>query len=84
MYFGKVTDLPRTQDSDTNLDTTASSVAGDIFQGDGRRRRSEATQLRKTILGNKQSRLDESKVREMIGFRALCLMLHLVLTNHHH
>jgi SWI/SNF-related matrix-associated actin-dependent regulator of chromatin subfamily A member 5 len=50
------------QDSDTNPNTTASSVAGD-FQTDGRRRRSEATQLRKSILGKKHGRLDESKVR---------------------
>lgn len=52
--------LPQ-QDSDTNPNTTASSVAGDATE-DGRRRRSEATQLRKSILGKKHGRLDESKV----------------------
>jgi len=50
------------QDSDTNPNTTASSVAGDTVHIDGRKRRSEATQLRKSIFGKKHSRLDESKV----------------------
>lgn len=60
--------LPTDQlkDSETNPNTTASSVAGDTAQGDGRRRRSEATQLRKSILGKKQSRLDESKDEDSI------------------
>jgi SWI/SNF-related matrix-associated actin-dependent regulator of chromatin subfamily A member 5 len=49
-----------TQDSDTNPNTTASSVAGDA--ADGRRRRSEANNLRKTILGKKHGRLDDTKV----------------------
>jgi SWI/SNF-related matrix-associated actin-dependent regulator of chromatin subfamily A member 5 len=56
-----VTDVDFIQDSDTNPNTTASSVAGDLLT-DGRRRRSEATQLRKSILGKKHGRLDESKV----------------------
>jgi SWI/SNF-related matrix-associated actin-dependent regulator of chromatin subfamily A member 5 len=47
------------KDSDTNPNTTASSIAGDA---DGRRRRSEANTLRKSILGKKHGRLDESKV----------------------
>lgn len=55
------TDIPP-QDSDTNPNTTASSVAGDAV-ADGHRRRSEATQLRKSILSKKHGRLDESKVR---------------------
>ena len=54
------------KDSETNPNTTASSVAGDTAQGDGRRRRSEATQLRKNLLGKKQSRLDESKDEDSI------------------
>jgi hypothetical protein len=50
------------QDSDTNPNTTASSIAGDIAHLDGRKRRSEAFQLRKSVLGKKHGRLDESKV----------------------
>lgn len=50
------------QDSDTNPNTTASSVAGDIVPADGRRKRSEAFLLRKSVLGKKHGRLDESKV----------------------
>ena len=53
------------QDSDTNPNTTESSVAGDAGPFDGRRRRSEATQLRKSILGKKHGRLDESKVTDL-------------------
>lgn len=51
------------QDSDTNPNTTASSIAGDMAHIDGRKRRSEAFQLRKSVLGKKHGRLDESKVR---------------------
>jgi SWI/SNF-related matrix-associated actin-dependent regulator of chromatin subfamily A member 5 len=47
-------------DSDTGLDTTASSVAGDA-PADGRKKRTEALQLRKSILGKKNARLGESK-----------------------
>jgi SWI/SNF-related matrix-associated actin-dependent regulator of chromatin subfamily A member 5 len=50
------------QDSDTNPNTTASSVAGDAAPIDGRRRRSEAFQMRKSMFGKKHGRLDESKV----------------------
>ena|SRR5436190_16061841 len=50
------------QDSDTNPNTTASSVAGDVQRADGRKRRSEAFQLRKSVFGKKHSRLNESKV----------------------
>ena len=35
---------------------------GDAFQPDGRKRRIEATQLRKTVFGKKHSRLDDTKV----------------------
>ncbi|KAL8775854.1 MAG: hypothetical protein Q9194_003565 [Teloschistes cf. exilis] len=47
--------------SDTNPNTTASSVAGDGMPADGRKRRSEAMQLRKSVFGKKHDRLDESK-----------------------
>jgi SWI/SNF-related matrix-associated actin-dependent regulator of chromatin subfamily A member 5 len=60
------------QDSDTQPNTTASSVAGDLTHIDGRKRRSEATQLRKSIFGKKHSRLDESKVTPLS-----CSNLHL-------
>jgi len=49
------------EDSDTNLDTTASSIAGDTTF-DGRKRRTEASQLRKSVFGKKHRSLDESKV----------------------
>jgi hypothetical protein len=49
-------------DSDTGPNTTASSVAGDAVQLDGRKRRSEAHQLRKAVFGKKHGRLNESKV----------------------
>lgn len=51
-----------TEDSDTNDNTTASSVAGDAVHADGRKRRSEATQLRRSVFGKKHDRLDVSKV----------------------
>ena len=54
------------QDSDTNPNTTASSVVGDAMQLDGRKRRSEATQLRKSVFGKKHNRLDESKVKYIL------------------
>lgn len=56
------------QDSDTNPNTTESSVAGDAAPADGRRRRSEAVQMRKSILGKKHGRLDESKVWEIYAW----------------
>ncbi|KAJ5929537.1 hypothetical protein N7454_006487 [Penicillium verhagenii] len=73
-------------DSETNPNTTASSVAGDAVLADGRRRRSEATQLRKSILGKKQSRLDETKEDDSIRrFRYLLgltdLFRHFIETN---
>lgn len=55
---GMLLTLP--QDSDTNPNTTASSVAGDT--PDGRRRRTEANNLRKSILGKKHGNLDSTKV----------------------
>jgi hypothetical protein len=62
-YFGSLKSylsLILLKDSDTNANTTASSVAGDT--ADGRRRRSEANHLRKSILGKKHGRLDTTKV----------------------
>ncbi|KAJ5391372.1 ISWI chromatin-remodeling complex ATPase ISW2 [Penicillium cosmopolitanum] len=78
-------DTPDYTDSDTNPNTTASSVAGDALE-DGRRRRSEATQLRKSILGKKHGRLDESKEDDSIRrFRYLLgltdLFRHFIETN---
>lgn len=54
-------DTPDYTDSDTNPNTTASSIAGDT-PNDGRKRRIEANQLRKSVLGKKHDRLGESKV----------------------
>ena len=50
-----------TEDSDTNPNTTASSVVGEA--SDGRKRRSQATLLRRSVFGKKHDRLGESKVR---------------------
>ncbi|KAL8803252.1 MAG: hypothetical protein Q9182_003283 [Xanthomendoza sp. 2 TL-2023] len=52
--------------SDTNPNTTASSVIGDAGPPDGRKKRSEATQLRKSVFGKKHNRLDESKEDDSI------------------
>ncbi|RMD41013.1 hypothetical protein DV735_g4116, partial [Chaetothyriales sp. CBS 134920] len=54
-------DTPDYTDSDTNANTTASSIAGESPLGEGRRRRAEALQLRKSILGKKHGQLGESK-----------------------
>lgn len=51
------------QDSDTNPNTTASSVAGDHNTQDGRKRRAEVMNMRKSIYGRKHDRLGASKVR---------------------
>jgi SWI/SNF-related matrix-associated actin-dependent regulator of chromatin subfamily A member 5 len=50
------------QDSDTNPNTTASSVAGDAIPGDGRKKRTEVFNMRKSIYGKKHDRLGASKV----------------------
>lgn len=55
------------QDSDTNPNTTASSVAGDATPMDGRKRRSEAFQLRKSLFGKKHGKLHESKVSSTVA-----------------
>ncbi|KAI9688324.1 MAG: hypothetical protein M1820_010252 [Bogoriella megaspora] len=59
-------DTPDYTDSDTNPNTTASSVAGDVAAADGRKRRSEASQLRKSVFGKKHSQLNESKEDDSI------------------
>jgi SWI/SNF-related matrix-associated actin-dependent regulator of chromatin subfamily A member 5 len=51
-----------TEDSDTNPNTTASSVVGEPLHTDGRKRRSEATQLRRSVFGKKHDRLGQSQV----------------------
>ena len=59
-------DTPDYTDSDTNPNTTASSVVGEpIF--DGRKRRTEVNQLRRSIFGKKHDRLGESKVSLLTG-----------------
>lgn len=58
----EVDETPDYTDSDTNPNTTASSVAGEPLT-DGRKRRTEANQLRRSIFGKKHDRLGESKVR---------------------
>lgn len=59
----QVDDTPDYTDSDTNPNTTASSVMGDALP-DNRKRRSEVNQLRRSIFGKKHDRLGESKVRD--------------------
>ncbi|KAL2051873.1 hypothetical protein ABVK25_007788 [Lepraria finkii] len=59
-------DTPDYSDSDTNPNTTATSDAEGVVQPDGRKRRIEATNLRKNIFGKKHSRLDESKEDDTI------------------
>lgn len=79
-------DTPEYTDSDTNPNTTASSIAGDVAHTDGRKRRSEAFQLRKSVLGKQHGRLDESKEDDSIRrFRYLLgltdLFRHFIETN---
>lgn len=62
LYLALQFGLTRIQDSDTNPNTTATSDAEGVFQPDGRKRRIEATNLRKSVFGKKHNRLDESKV----------------------
>ncbi|MCJ1393299.1 hypothetical protein MMC18_006171 [Xylographa bjoerkii] len=79
-------DTPDYTDSDTNPNTTASSIAGDNSHMDGRKKRSEATQLRKSVFGKKHNRLDESKEDDTLRrFRYLLgltdLFRHFIDTN---
>ncbi|KAJ9625023.1 chromatin remodeling complex Adenosinetriphosphatase [Taxawa tesnikishii (nom. ined.)] len=74
-----------TDSEDTNPNTTASSVAGDV-QADGRKRRWEGNALRKSVLGKKHDRLGESKEDDSIRrFRYLLgltdLFRHFIDTN---
>jgi hypothetical protein len=55
-----IDETPDYTDSDTNANTTASSVVGETV--DGRKRRTEANQLRRSIFGKKHDALGESKV----------------------
>ncbi|KAI1389978.1 SWI/SNF family of DNA-dependent ATPase [Hypoxylon trugodes] len=80
-----VDDTPDHTDTDTNPNTTASSVAGDQI-GDGRKKRSEANQLRRSIFGKKHDLLGESKEDDSIRrFRYLLgltdLFRHFIETN---
>lgn len=61
----EVDETPDYTDSDTNPNTTASSVAGEPVP-DGRKKRSEANQLRRSIFGKKHDRLGESKEDDTI------------------
>lgn len=75
-----------TEDSDTNPNTTASSVVGEPLSMDGRKRRSEATQLRRSVFGKKHDLLGESKEDDSIRrFRYLLgltdLFRHFIETN---
>ncbi|KAL2353385.1 SNF2 family ATP-dependent chromatin-remodeling factor snf21 [Cryomyces antarcticus] len=81
-----VQDTPDYTDSETNPNTTATSEAGDVPHTDGRKKRSEATQLRKSVFGRKHDRLGESKEDDSIRrFRYLLgltdLFRHFIDTN---
>ncbi|CAJ2502300.1 Uu.00g096940.m01.CDS01 [Anthostomella pinea] len=81
----EVDETPDFTDSDTNPNTTASSVVGDHFV-DGRKKRSEANQLRRSIFGKKHDTLGESKEDDSIRrFRYLLgltdLFRHFIETN---
>ncbi|ETS81070.1 ISWI chromatin-remodeling complex ATPase ISW2 [Pestalotiopsis fici W106-1] len=80
----QVDETPDYSDSDTNPNTTASSVAGEPV--DGRRKRSEANLLRRSIFGKKHDALGESKEDDSIRrFRYLLgltdLFRHFIETN---
>ncbi|KAH8175731.1 SLIDE domain-containing protein [Sarocladium implicatum] len=80
-----VDETPDYTDSDTNPNTTASSVV-DGPTADGRKRRTEANQLRRSIFGKKHDRLGESKEDDTIRrFRYLLgltdLFRHFIETN---
>lgn len=77
-------DTPDYTDSEPN--TTASSVAGDTPQADGRKKRNEALQLRKSILGKQHGQLNETKEDDSVRrFRYLLgltdLFRHFIETN---
>ncbi|KHJ33085.1 putative chromatin remodelling complex atpase chain isw1 [Erysiphe necator] len=75
-----------TEDSDTNPNTTPSSLAEENSNEDGRKRRSIATQLRRSVFGKKHDILGESKEDDSIRrFRYLLgltdLFRHFIETN---
>ncbi|KAH8730803.1 SNF2 family N-terminal domain-containing protein [Phaeosphaeriaceae sp. PMI808] len=83
--FAYYQDTPDYTDSDTNPNTTASSVAGDA-PVDGRKKRAEAMNMRKSIYGRKHDRLGASKEDDTIRrFRYLLgltdLFRHFIDTN---
>jgi hypothetical protein len=74
----EVDETPDYTDSDTNPNTTASSVVGEPI--DGRKRRTEVNQLRRSIFGKKHDVLGESKVRERPRSHPCILLdLHLLI-----
>ncbi|KAH8902381.1 chromatin remodelling complex ATPase chain ISW1 [Coniochaeta sp. PMI_546] len=80
----EVDETPDYTDSDTNPNTTASSVVGEPV--DGRKRRTEVNQLRRSIFGRKHDVLGESKEDDSIRrFRYLLgltdLFRHFIETN---
>ncbi|KAJ9162085.1 Chromatin-remodeling complex ATPase-like protein [Coniochaeta hoffmannii] len=80
----EVDETPDYTDSDTNPNTTASSVVGEPI--DGRKRRTEVNQLRRSIFGKKHDVLGESKEDDSIRrFRYLLgltdLFRHFIETN---
>ncbi|KAI2602080.1 SWI/SNF family of DNA-dependent ATPase [Hypoxylon sp. NC1633] len=80
-----VDDTPDQTDTDTNPNTTSSSIAGDQIT-DGRKKRSEANELRRSIFGKKHDLLGESKEDDSIRrFRYLLgltdLFRHFIETN---
>ena len=79
-------ETPDYTDSDTGPNTTTSSVAGDASLPDGRKKRNEALQLRKSILGKQHGQLNETKEDDTIRrFRYLLgltdLFRHFIETN---
>ncbi|KAF2643616.1 hypothetical protein P280DRAFT_467614 [Massarina eburnea CBS 473.64] len=83
--FGYYQDTPDYTDSDTNPNTTASSIAGD-GPADGRKKRTEVYNMRKSIYGKKHDRLGASKEDDTIRrFRYLLgltdLFRHFIDTN---
>jgi SWI/SNF-related matrix-associated actin-dependent regulator of chromatin subfamily A member 5 len=83
--FGYNLDTPDYTDSDTQPNTTASSVAGDA-PVDGRKRRAEQINMRKNIYGKKHDRLGASKEDDTVRrFRYLLgltdLFRHFIDTN---
>ncbi|KAI9684453.1 MAG: hypothetical protein M1829_002263 [Trizodia sp. TS-e1964] len=85
--FAGMVDTPDYTESDSEPDTTANSVAGEPTAAESRKRRSDATQLRRSVLGKKHHRLDESKEDDTVRrFRYLLgltdLFRHFIDTNH--